>query len=151
MKRLLKFGSLLSFAIMIFSFQSDGNCDTRALKEKAKKSLDPYKYDVAKVTRVVYKDMPSSKEIEVPLFIGEKYRLLFNTEALPRKIVVNLYNRDKDNKRRKLLFSSKDQEGDKSEFTFDYSFATKIFLDYEIPAGDSVVKGGCMVFMMGYK
>ncbi len=144
----------LAFAIIILvsAFQNgDAPCDQKALKEKAKKTLEPYKYDVAKITRIMYKDKPSMKEIEVPLFIGEKYRLVFNTEALPKNVIINLYNRDKESPKRKLMFSSKDAGHDKKEFAFDYSFANKIFIDYDIPAGDSSAVSGCVVFMLGYK
>lgn len=137
--------------LLTFSFQGgDAPCDQKVLKDKAKKTLEPYKYDVAKVTRIMYKDKPTMKEIEVPLFIGEKYRLVFNSEALPKNIIINLFNRDKDSAKRKLMFSSKDSP-DKREFSFDYSFANKIFIDYEIPAGDSSAASGCVVFMLGYK
>jgi hypothetical protein len=129
----------------------EGSCDQKALKDKAKKLLEPYKYDLAKVTRIVYKDKPTMKEIEVPLFIGEKYRLVFNTEALPKNVVINCYNRDKESTKRKLMFSSKDAGADKKEFSFEYSFANKIFIDYDIPPGDSTASGGCLVFMLGYK
>lgn len=143
---------VLFLLLLVSAFQSgDAPCDQKALKDKAKKLLEPYKYDVAKVTRIMYKDKPTMKEIEVPLFIGEKYRLVFNTEALPKQVIINLYNRDKDSKKRKLMFSSKDAGADKKEFSFDYSFASKIFVDYDIPAGDSTAKSGCVVFMLGYK
>jgi len=143
----------LVFILLVSAFQiADTPCDQKALKEKSKKLLEPYKYDVAKVTNIIFnKDKAIIKEIEVPLFIGEKYRLVFNAEALPKKVIINLFNRDKDSKKRKLLFSSKDESADKKEFYFDYSFANKIFIQYDIPAGDSTAKNGCMVFMLGYK
>lgn len=154
MKNILKKISV-SFAtatllISSLAFQSDESCNAKALKENAKQTLDPYQYDMSKLTRIMYKAKPMLKEVEVPLFIGEKYRLVFNTEALPKPVVINIYNRDKDNSKRKLLFSSKDQGGKKS-FSFDYSFARKVYVDYEIPAGDSLMNGGCLVFMLGYK
>lgn len=136
----------------VCSFQSsEVACDQKALKDKARKTLEPYKYDVAKVTRIIYKDKPTVKEIEVPLFIGEKYRLVFNTESLPRNVTINLYNRNKDSRKRKLIFSNKDAAPDKKEFFFDYAFANRIFIDYDIPAGDSTAGSGCLVFMLGYK
>jgi len=150
--KLMKITILLSLLVMVFGFQNgDAPCDQKVLKDKAKKTLDPYKYDVAKITRIMYKDKPTMKEIEVPLFIGEKYRLVFNTEALPKNVVINLYNRDKDSKKRKLMFSSKDAGADKKDFSFDYSFANKIFINYDIPPGDSAASSGCLVFMLGYK
>jgi hypothetical protein len=144
--------SLSMVLLSLFAFQSgDAPCDSKALKDRAKKTLEPYKYDVAKITRIIYKAQPTQKEIEVPLFIGEKYRLVFNTEALPKNVVINLYNREKDSRKRKLMFSTKDAGADKKQFAFDYSFANRIFIDYDIPAGDSTAGSGCVVFMLGYK
>ena len=105
---------------------------------------------MSKLTHIAYRSKPWTKEIEVPLFIGEKYRMVFNTEALPKQVIINVYNRDKESKKRKLLFSSKDQT-DKKSFFFDIALARKAFIDYEIPAGDSTSTGGCLVFMVGYK
>ncbi len=143
---------VIACVLLVSAFQSgDAPCNQKELKDKAKKLLEPYKYDVAKVTAIVYKDKATVKEIEVPLFIGEKYRLVFNAEALPKQVVISLYNRDKESSKRKLLFSSKDAAADKKEFSFDYSFANKIFIQYDIPVADSAAKSGCLVFMLGYK
>src|ERR1700751_3452718 len=126
--------------LLVSAFQSgEIACDQKALKDKLKKTLLPFKYDLAKVTRLTVGDKRTMKEIEVPLFIGEKYRLVFNTEALPKNIIINLYNRDKDHKNRKLVFSSKEAGLDKKEYSFDYSFASKIYIDYEVPPKDSTV------------
>ncbi len=149
--KLIKSTSVFVLFLVACAFQSDAPCDAKALKEKAKKQLEPYTYDMSKLTRIVYKAKPWLKEIEVPLFIGEKYRLVFNTEALPKQIVISVYNRDKDSKKRKLLFTTKDAAADKKEFSFDISMARKAFVDYEMPAGDSTASGGCLVFMLGYK
>ncbi|MBS1647718.1 MAG: hypothetical protein JST67_10295 [Bacteroidetes bacterium] len=139
-----------NFLLFACAFQSDSPCDAKALKEKAQKQLEPYTYDMAKLTRIAYKAKPWLKEIEVPLFIGEKYRLVFNAEALPKAIDITIYNHDKDSKKRKVLFSSKDA-ANKKMFSFDVSFMRKVFVDYEIPTGDSTAAGGCLVFMLGYK
>ena len=149
--KLIKSTSVFVLFLIAFAFQADAPCDAKALKDKAKKQLEPYTYDMSKLTRIVYKAKPWLKEIEVPLFIGEKYRLVFNTEALPKQIVISIYNRDKDSKKRKLLFTTKDAAADKKEFSFDISMARKAFVDYEMPVGDSTAAGGCLVFMLGYK
>jgi hypothetical protein len=148
---LLKLTSVFALLFSVFAFQGDAPCDGKALKEKAKKQLEPYTYDMSKLTHITYKPQPWLKEIELPLFIGEKYRLVFNTELLPKQIVISIYNRNKDSKKRKLLFTTKDAAADKKEFAFDLTMASKAFIDYEIPSGDSTAPGGCLVFMMGYK
>jgi len=151
LNNLLKLTSVFALLFSVFAFQGDSPCDAKALKDKAKKQLEPYIYDMSKLTHIGYKAEPWLKEIELPLFIGEKYRLVFNTEALPNQIVISIYNRNKDSKKRKLLFTTKDAPADKREFTFDLIMASKAFINYEIPAGDSTAAGGCLVFMMGYK
>jgi hypothetical protein len=149
--KLLKLTTVFALLFSVFAFQGDTPCDAKALKEKAKKQLEPYTYDMSKLTHIAYKAKPWLKEIEIPLFIGEKYRLVFNTESMPKQIVISIYNRDKESKKRKLLFTTKDSPADKKEFGFDLTMARKAFIDYEIPAGDSTADGGCLIFMMGYK
>ena len=148
--KIIKLSTVLFIILVAFAFQ-EAPCDAKALKERAQKELDPFTYDMSKLTHISYRSKPTLKEIEAPLFIGEKYRLVFNTEALPKQIVVSVYNRDKDSNKRKLLFTTKDAPASKRLFTFDISFARKTFIDYEIPAGDSTAGGGCIVFMLGYK
>jgi len=125
-------------------------CSARDLKEKTKDLLDPYKYDSSELTRIQYKNKETLKEVEVPLFIGETYRLVFNTEALPRPVEINVYNKDKEAKNRKLLFSSKGSPAATKQFTFEHSKARRVFIDYIIPK-DSLNSAGCVVFMLGYK
>ena len=102
---------VIVFVLMAFQ-GGDVLCNSKELKEKAKLALEPYKYDSSELTRILYKAKETVKEVEVPLFIGEKYRIVFELEALPKQVEVQIYNKDKDSKNRKLLFSSKDK-GDK--------------------------------------
>lgn len=138
--------------IVLASFQGgDILCDSKALKEKAQESLDPYKYDSSELTKIVYKNKESVKEIEVPLFIGEKYRLIFVTQALPKPVEIQIYNKDKESKNRKLLFSSKNTGSDAKEISFEVSKARQIFIDYVIPPVETGSYSGCSVFAIGYK
>ncbi|MEO8762471.1 MAG: hypothetical protein ABI388_12720 [Bacteroidia bacterium] len=147
--KLISFLTLLLISLA-FKQSKEASCDPKTLKERAQKELDPFTYDMSKLTHIAYRSKSTFKEIEAPLFIGEKYRLVFNTEALPKQIIVSVYNRDKESSKRKLLFTTKGAPADKKFFTFDISFARKTFIDYEIPA-DSTSGGGCIVFMLGYK
>jgi hypothetical protein len=151
MKQTIK--PLLSIVIVFFlmAFQSgDVLCNAKEIKEKARTVLEPYKYDSSELTRILYKATESVKEIEVPLFIGEKYRMVFELEALPKQIEVQIYNKDKENKSRKLLFSSKSM-GDKKEFLFEISKVRHVYVDYVVPPTEAGSYSGCAVFMVGYK
>ncbi len=140
---------VIAFVLMAFQ-GGDVLCNSKELKEKAKLALEPYKYDSSELTRILYKAKETVKEVEVPLFIGEKYRIVFELEALPKQVEVQIYNKDKDSKNRKLLFSSKDM-GDKKEFQFEVSKVRHVYVDYIVPPTEAGSYSGCAVFMVGYK
>lgn len=140
---------VIVFVLMAFQ-TGDVLCNSKELKEKAKLALEPYKYDSSELTRILYKAKETIKEVEVPLFIGEKYRMVFELEALPKQVEVQIYNKDKDSKNRKLLFSSKDM-GDKKEFQFEVSKVRHVYVDYIVPPTEAGSYSGCAVFMVGYK
>ncbi|MES2514432.1 MAG: hypothetical protein V4580_09815 [Bacteroidota bacterium] len=151
MKKIIK--PLLSTVIVciLMAFQTgDILCNAKELKEKAKAALEPYKYDSSELTRILYKAKETVKEVEVPLFIGEKYRMVFELEALPKNVEVQIYNKDKESKGRKLLFSSKDI-GEKKEFQFEISKVRHVYVDYIVPPTEAGSYSGCAVFMVGYK
>lgn len=151
MRKIIK--PILSIAVVfvLMAFQGgDVLCNSKELKEKAKLALEPYKYDSSELTRILYKAKETVKEVEVPLFIGEKYRFVFELEALPKHVEVQIYNKDRDSKNRKLLFSSKDM-GDKKEFQFEISKVRHVYVDYIVPPTEAGSYSGCAVFMVGYK
>lgn len=153
MKKILKPTLMFFGLVAMMSFQGGDNilCNAKELKEKAKEKLDPYKYDSSELTRIMYKTKETVKEVEVPLFIGEKYRLCFNMEALPKSVEVQIYNKDKESKSRKLLFSSKEIGLDKKEFEFEVSKSRHVYVDYVIPPTETGSYSGCAVFALGYK
>lgn len=147
--------TLLFLGLTSAAVQSEEVCDAKGLKNKTKEKLDPFKYDSGKLTKVTYKAKAQTKETEVPVFIGETYRMVFNTEALTRNIVISVYSKDKETKNRTALWTSKDQPAGERIFFFEpKKRAMKYFVDYEIPAAsDSAYlnKQECVVFMLGYK
>jgi hypothetical protein len=137
---------------LLMSFQGgDILCDAKELVEKAKTVLNPYKYDSNVLTKIVYKNTETIKELDVPLFIGEKYRFVFMLEALPKQVEVQIYNKSKESKNRKLLFTSKTAGADKKEVQFEITKSHHVFIDYVIPPTETGSYSGCAVFMLGYK
>ena len=135
------------------AIQQAVTCDQKALKDAARAKLDPFKYDSGKVTQLRYKNKAQVKEIEVPVFIGEKYRMVFNTQSLTRNVVISVYNKDKDTKGRKVLWTSKNSPAGTTLHVFEPENAKfKFFVDYDLPAvADSLPSTECVVFMLGYK
>lgn len=142
---------VLFISAFAFSFYQETpvECDPKGLKDKAKNQLDPYEYDSSKITRLKRTTKDQIKEVEIPMFIGEKYRLSFNLEALKKTLEISIYNKDKDSKNRKLLYTNKDKF--EKEFTLEFSKMRHIFIDYNIPAGTNGEDLGCAVFVLGFK
>ena len=93
--------SLLSIA----AIEVSEACDFTALKKELKNELKPdFKYDSSKITRFTYKGKTQQKETEVPQFMGEKYKFLFNTSCLPVDVKVEVYSKPIGHKKRTLLY-----------------------------------------------
>jgi hypothetical protein len=146
---------ILASAALAFGFttvQTPDNCDKKALTAACKKKLEPYKYDSQKFTKINFTKKAQQLEVEVPVFIGEKYRLVFNTSGLPKPIRVSVYTKDKESKKREAIFSNKDMKAGENELVFDAPRARKMYVDYDVPADSTGAKSsGCVVFMVGYK
>jgi hypothetical protein len=128
-------------------------CNPIDLKKKCAPSLDPFTYDSAKLSRITWQKKPIKMETEVPLSLFGSYRFVFNTEGMPKKIGINVYNKDKDSKKRDLLFSNADSLETNTTLIFDPKKHTrKIFINYDVPADTLNLKiKGCVYFVLGYK
>lgn len=127
-------------------------CSPIGAKGRCKGALKPFRYDASKTTRVTFKDKKQIKEIEVPLYMGEKYKLVFNKEGLPPKhdVVINIYDRSYKSKKRKILFTSKDYDGE-TQIVFEPVKSRKMYINYEVGTTSGQEKKGCIVFVLGYK
>lgn len=155
----LVFGLILSY-ITIASFiqedeheQAASTCDVVAIRAKSKEALKPdYQYDASKTTHVMFLTKKQFKELEIPLYIGEKYRFVFNTQSLPQNVDIEIYDKKYEAKDRHLLFSSKEATAVDKQFVFEPQKAMrKVYLDYHIQATETTEQKGCIVLTIGYK
>lgn len=151
----IKFIFYFLLILTLFSFQSSNLCDPKKLKDDCKPYMESYNYDLSKLQRFTYKNKPQLKEYELDLYYKEKYRFIFNVTDVPIPIVISIYNKDKDHKNRKLLFTTSGEPADKKFFTFEYTHSRRVYIDYEIPADTTNKSGmlqtGCVMFVLGYK
>jgi hypothetical protein len=144
--------SALFLALTCAFIQATETCDAKVLKENAKAALDPFKYDSGKLTRLYYKKKEQLKELEIPIFVGEKYKVVWNTEGITRPVKVSVFNKDKESKGRKELYSFTSSPGEKIHSYNIEGAKFKIFVDYSLPSvSDSLPPSECMVMMLGYK
>ncbi len=153
MKKLFIAGLVsLTFVYGFTTLPPVDNCDKAAMSAGCKKKLDPFKYDSQKFTKVTFSKKVQQLEVEVPVFIGEKYRLIFNTSGLPRPIGINVYTKGKEFAKRETIYTNKSIKGNETEIVFDVPRVRKLFIDYDVPADSTgSVETGCLVFMVGYK
>ena len=153
MKTKLYIFSIILLALSsIAAIQITEECDALALKTELKKELQPdYKYDSSKTTRFSYKTKEQRKEIETPLFMGEKYRFMFNTSGLTRDIKIEIYNKPFDHKKRELLYKLEPKAG-KYIYTFEPEKSRKMYVTYSIPkVEDPTLIKDCLVLGIGYQ
>lgn len=138
---------------VVFAFKSNEYvCDEKGLKTDAFKMLGEFAYSSSKTTNLYFVNNNQVKEIEVNLFEGELYRIIFNNKSLPEKVAIEVYDKPKDNKFRKLLFTSETAPSTEM-VVYEPSWRHRnIYIDYLIPAtADEEVKKGCAIFIVGYK
>ncbi len=124
-------------------------CKSSETRKKCKELLKPYKYDASKVSKFTFRNKVQKKEIEIPLYIGEKYQFVFSTEGLPQPVDIEIYDKKSTSKKRKLLFSNKEVADE--EFTFQPDKSRKLYINYTVPATNDTIKKGCVIFVLGYQ
>ncbi|HET6990577.1 MAG TPA: hypothetical protein VFJ43_04600 [Bacteroidia bacterium] len=144
--------AIICIALTCAFIQTSDSCDVKTYKDNAKAALDPFKYDSGKVTRLYYKKKEQVKEFEIPVFVGEKYKVVWNTEGISRNVTITVYNKDKDSKNRKEMFSATATPGEKIHSYEPVGAKFKFYVDYTLPGvNDSLPPSECMVMMLGYK
>ncbi len=128
---------------------SDADCDTKSLKKEGIADLNPFYYSASKVNVINYDYKASYKEIEVPLFKGESYKLVFNKKGLPKDVVVEIFDKDKSHNNRHTLFSSEGNDAPIISYTPEKS--RKLYIRYTIPESKGIKEKGCIVFILGYQ
>jgi hypothetical protein len=126
------------------------SCTSSETKKKCKQLLDPYSYDASKRSSITFKNKSQMKELEIPLYIGEKYRIIFSKEGLPQDVEINVYDHKFESKHRNLLFTSKDFPPEQKEYTWEPKKSKKMYIDYAVPPTNDTIKKGCIVMVLGY-
>lgn len=145
--------SLIALSILSYSSSKaqDTDCDATSLKAALKPFLMPvYKYDSSNITKFTYKSEKQGKEIEVPLFTSEKYRLLFNASTLPG-IEIYIYDKPMGKPNRTLLYASKSKNNKEGLYSYDPEKSAPVYVTYILPESENVGTSGCIVFLLGYK
>lgn len=149
MKRLFYAFAILTISALSIAAISEESCDSKTLKKEGISELNPFFYSAAKINNISYAYKASRKEIEVPLFKGEKYKMVFNKKGLPKDVIIEIYDKDRSHETREALFTSKDNTDPIVSFVPKKS--KKLYVNYIVPKADGLTAKGCVVFILGYQ
>ena len=151
MKKFFLLGLIAPF-LLSFQGEIEDMCNEKEAKNKALTQLLDYSYSSSKTSNFIFINNEQVREIELNLFEGEDYRLVFNNEYLPENVEVRVYDKPKEDNRRKMLLTSK-EEPSQAMFVYEPSWRHRnIYIDYIVPPSstDKIMRG-CAVFVLGYK
>lgn len=136
-------------AVLTLSSAGESSCDSKTLKKEGISELNPFYYSASKVNVINYEYKASRKEIEVPLFKGEKYKMVFNKKGLPQDVLIEVFDKDKSHEHRHPLFTTEGNAAEVVSYTPEKS--KKMYIRYTIPKADGEKEPGCIVFILGYQ
>jgi len=152
MKKLLSIFFIAGVLISLSAFQTTNpaECDAEEALSACKKKLPPFYFQDRKTVTFDYNTDSQTKEYDIQLFDGEEYRFVLNRTYAPG-VEFEVYNKSKDSKKRKLLYSSKDDKNKGSLLMFEPVTIPHIYVDVIIPGGVSDREQGCVTMMVGYE
>jgi hypothetical protein len=151
------FSVILSFALvsgLLFANDIADLCNSSEIKEACKKELNPFDFDAFKLSRFnVNSAKERTKEMEVILFRGEKYRFIFNSESMAAPVKIEVYDKPSDKpKNRTLLFSSENFPKNQTQFVYEPDKSRKTYVVYTVtPDENTEHHKGCVAMMLGYE
>ncbi|MBX7093417.1 MAG: hypothetical protein K1X56_01765 [Flavobacteriales bacterium] len=137
-----------------------------AYKEKSRENLKPYRYDGTNVQHFSYSGFAQKREIEVLLFNGSDYRLVFNAQGAPKPVNIEIYDKPTSNQARTKIHEFTNVTGQENlsietgTLTAKYRelknnpdvLLKRIYVDYIISPNDSKEPvSGFMILTYGYK
>ncbi len=146
-------GGFLLAGIFVAATNSGENCDKKELVRACNEELPPFSYDSAEITRFHFTDSAQHKEVKVPQFKGERYRLAFNLSHIPESvdIHVKIFSTATLFGNRRLVFSSKDLPSGREKFVFEPEKNKTLFVRYEAEGAPKEELTGCAAFSVGYE
>jgi hypothetical protein len=163
------FGVAILFAQTVSNL-TEFKANIKSNKAEAKRAVKPYLYDGYKTTYFNYKTYKQTKEVEIYLFNNTEYRLSFNGKSCPKEAAVKIYNADKSDEKRILLWTIENVTGKNvlvqtnelnaalKKASSNASRLKRVFVNYEIPATEgannakpSIDDRGAVILVMGYK
>lgn len=144
--------AVIAVSGLSFAYKVD-ICNIIELHKATVSTLEPFNYSGQQMKKITLTQNPITLEIEVPLSLFGKYRMVFNTSGMPIKLPIEVYNKAHNAKNRNLLWSNERNAESEKMLVYDPPERTRsMFVDIDVPA-DSLNKktNGCIYMVLGYK
>jgi alkylhydroperoxidase/carboxymuconolactone decarboxylase family protein YurZ len=125
-------------------------CDIKGMTDSCRKSLKPFLYDGVNALHIPLRVNAQEKEIAIPSFAGQRYRMIINISAMPQGTTAIIYDQDNQHKKRKALYTLGDAVRRIGYFDA-VGKSAHFYVDYEIPANNGPTASGCAVILFGYE
>lgn len=141
-------GIFLFFGLPNYSFSQ---CKARPIVKEYKEKIKPYDYDGYATSDIEIDDKAKNVEVEFTAFAGQKYRIVFCPTGFEEKVKLNVYDKNKRNKKRQKVYDNEKSIND-SFWIFEPQKNGTFYIEYEVPpSSDGVAKKGCIIMLIGYQ
>lgn len=124
--------------------------EKKAIAKTCKPQMKPFFYDGMAYNDIIFDDKAKVVDVEFTAYAGEKYKLLFCKSNFKESVAIKIYDKNKRNKNRRLVYDS--STVDSNIWSFEPPRSGNYFIEYEVPASSTgVKKNECMVLLIGYK
>ena len=136
---------------LLFNYNADAQCrEKKSIAKSCKPQMKPFHYDGMAYNDLIFDDKAKVIEVEFTAFAGEKYKLLFCKSNFQEKVPIKIYDKNKRNKNRKIVYNSEEQTVS-NFWGFEPPRSGNYFIEYEVPASATgVKKNECIVLLIGY-
>lgn len=126
-------------------------CNIKGMSDSCKKYIRPFLYGGVNALHIPLRTSAQEKEINIPAFTGERYRIIIDISAMPQGTTVVVSDQDNTHKKRKEFYTLGDAAR-RIGFIDAVSKSGRFFVDYEIPPNTgNAGASGCAVIMFGYE
>lgn len=124
--------------------------EKKSISKACKPQMKPFFYDGMAYNDIIFDDKTKVVDVEFTAYAGEKYKLLFCKSNFKENVTIKIYDKNKRNKNRKIVYDSSSVES--NIWSFEPPRSGNYFIEYEVPASATgVKKHECMVLLIGYK
>lgn len=114
------------------------------------KEIGDFTYSTSRIDRMKAQKEPVRKNVVIPLFYDQPYRLILDRTDAPPGTDVTIFDKSPEEFGRRELFSTEEASSEKKVFVYEPpEDASRVNVQYQT-AGDGEGEKGCVVLVVSY-